>query len=199
MDRGRTPGPRKLAGMLIQLDVDGCVADFVGGCLKVMRGMGFHFTHDDITEWDTSAVLHEEQRPEFWRRVKLHGFCYDLAPIRGGVEAVTTLRGAGHEVRFLTAAMPGADNWREERLRWIDHHIGGGHQSYADRVTFAHDKHEHPGDILVDDKPEHITAWLGTGRPAILIDQPYNRGVALLAPRARDIRHAAEIILARAW
>jgi 5'(3')-deoxyribonucleotidase len=194
--------------MIIQLDCDGVIVDFTGGCLKVMRGMGFHFTHADVQEWDISALLHEEQRPEFWRRVKLEGFCYALEPIPGAIEAVGKLRTEGHEVRFLTSAMPGADAWKAERMDWLKTHLGGWKRGFArwsscwphtDYITFAHDKAAHPGDILIDDKPEHVSAWLATGRPAILVDQPYNRGAGLLAPRARDIGHAAELILARSW
>lgn len=158
--------------LIVQFDVDGVLCDFVGGCLRVMRTLGFEFEPHHVVEWNVAHVLPERARDEFWRRVELPGFCAGLDPYPGARELLESTYDAGHEVRFLTSPMK-TPHWQAERRAWLEQHFAPAFAG-EDPVTFDEHKHAHPGDVLVDDKPEHCEAWASTGRPALLLHRPYN-------------------------
>lgn len=155
--------------MKINLDVDGVLCDFVGGALRVMKGMGYNFEHQDVQEWAIENLLPEEQRPEFLRRCTLKGFCAGLALFPQARDFVFDLLSYGHSVTFLTSPWEGSDHWIPERRAWLFEHFG------SLPVSFAQGKAGYTGDLLIDDRTDHVKAWRRTGRAALLVDQPYNR------------------------
>lgn len=178
--------------MIIQCDVDGVLANFTDGCLAVMREMGFHFEPHHVVQWDIAALLPRDVRNTFWKLLYRPGFCYHLPLYEGAQDAFVQLVKAGHDVRFLTSAGFN-DNlyWESERIGWLQQHFGHFHP-----VNFSDNKHLADGDLLIEDKLETVQAWADTGRPAILVDRPYNQGRC--GPRifrAASTLHAAHIAL----
>lgn len=162
---------------LILLDVDGVLADFVGGALKAV-GDAFdrHFTPEQVTAWDFSSLPHwNDFKDEFWQLTKSPGFCLNLKPFPDAIEGVNKLRQVpGAKVEFLTSPMYDAPFWVFEREAWLQKYFN---VDYHD-IMHVRRKERVPGFMLVDDRQSHVEKWRlahpsGTG---IVWAKPYNEG-----------------------
>lgn len=158
--------------MRVVLDVDGVVADFVGGVLDVFNAICYPpVTRDQVREWEMETLLPEAYRPVFFWHCSQPGFCADLAPLPSAVAAIREMRRRGHDVVFATSPWS-SETWIPERTAWLERHFGAVEIHHVKDKTGVH------GDVFVDDKPEHVIAWhLAHPRAhACLWDAPYNRG-----------------------
>lgn len=173
--------------LLILVDVDGVIADFVQGVLDVVyQETGLLIYPADITEWDflrnLDSILKEKglsnaisYAARIRQRVLQPGFCAGLKPFPEAVETLNKLK-EKCKVTLLTTPFFGNPYWKEERTVWAQKHLG--------RVDVVHirDKSPHWGDVFIDDKPDHVRAWgkrWSTGpvnaSPALLWDTHQNR------------------------
>ena len=100
-------------------------------------------------------------------------FFLELSPIEGAIEALHDLE-TRYEVFICTAPMLENPTCCNDKLEWIDNHLGG---DWTRRTIITKDKTVIDGDILIDDKPV-ITGV--TDEPIwqrIIFDQPYNKNV----------------------
>lgn len=95
------------------------------------------------------------------------------APTEGGLEAITEMKTAGHEVFICTSPMSYYYNCVLEKYQWIESHFGF---DWTKRIILTMDKTIVKGDILIDDKPE-ITGCAMPPWQHVLYDRPYNRNV----------------------
>jgi len=175
--RRRCRASHRRRKMIILLDVDGVLADFVGASLSRLAGrFGRFHTREQITEWDFSSLPgFAEVASDFWESTKEPGFCASIEPYpeaRAGVDLLRAIPGVS--VEFLTSPMHGCPTWTHERDLWLEKHFGAHHHE----VMHVRKKERVRGDILVDDKTDHIDAWSlanPKGIP-ILWAQPYNAG-----------------------
>lgn len=71
----------------------------------------------------------------------------------------------------MTAPLLHCPTWESERREWLRCHFG----FKARDVIFTARKDLVHGDVLIDDKPEHVKEWsLRWGKCAVLWAQPYN-------------------------
>ncbi len=159
----------------ILLDVDGVLCDFVSGYLELVKRVGWlgDFTLADVTDWsfqkalglsndcvrDVEALLFEP------------GFVRGLSSLPGTYEGVAALEKAGHDLVFVTSPWRGHPTWAHERDQWIT-------ERWPDaKIVSTNQKQFIKGDVLIDDKPEHVERWCeehvaGFG---LVWDAPYNR------------------------
>ncbi|MFH1065362.1 MAG: 5'-3'-deoxyribonucleotidase [Nanoarchaeota archaeon] len=132
-------------------------------CIPAEEQKHFYFTQCYPAEY---APLIEEIRIS-------PGLFISLKPIEGGLEAITEMKTAGHEVFICTSPLTYYHNCVLEKYQWIDRHFG---TAWIKRIILTQDKTVVSGDILIDDKPEIH----GTAVPSwehVLYDQPYNRHI----------------------
>lgn len=164
--------------MIYVLDVDGVIADFVGGALEVINELhpaahapDVRFTPDDVTQWEIETLLPEHMRAEFMARCGAPGFCAALKEYPGACAVVHGLRECGHTIVFATSPW-NCPTWIGERTDWLRERFGGDVAIYHVKT-----KTHVYGDVFVDDKPEHVSAWAAAhpNGQALLLDRPYNR------------------------
>ncbi len=174
------------------VDCDGVASNFVAGALANLREIdGSTWQHDDVTDWDFKRQLESltaEQQAAFWKSFCRKGFCADLEPYPGAVEAIGALREVA-DVYFVTADWDESEFWLHERKEWLRRHFGAGKRN---RV-FAYDKFVVRGDALVDDKTSHVVEWQkhNPNGMGILFGQPYNADASIGRWQWPEIVHAA--------
>jgi 5'-nucleotidase len=175
---------------LILVDCDGPLADFSSGFLGLVEEeTGYAFgpaaiDRFDITGCEFFAQLArdvgrplEDLKKAVWSRASRIGFCSSLRPIPYALAALEQLREFA-TVECITSPLASNPTWMTERFEWLCRHMGFRKTS---EVHFVSAKHRVPGEMLVDDKPEHVLEWveasLDAGRRArgVLWDSPYNR------------------------
>ncbi|MFA5887833.1 MAG: 5'-3'-deoxyribonucleotidase [Candidatus Nanoarchaeia archaeon] len=91
----------------------------------------------------------------------------------GGLEAITEMKSAGHEVFICTSPMSHYQNCVLEKYQWVEAHFG---YEWTKRIILTMDKTIIKGDILIDDKPKITGAAMPSWIHA-LYDRSYNRNV----------------------
>lgn len=142
-------------------------------------------TLDDVAlSWawyrDQWGMTHEEFM-DLFRQGVLAGYIFtEGCPTEGSVSAVRRLHDRGHEVVYITdRAIPGVDEWLAFDLTadWLNQH---GFPNPGN-VIITGVKHSVRTDVLLDDKPEHITAAHAAGHPMPLLwARPHNRRAGAL-------------------
>lgn len=148
---------------IVLLDVDGVLADYVGGvCYAAWEKANAVANEKDVTEWsiEDSLQLNEEQRAIVKRAIRAPGFCACLKPIAGSRLAVRTLLDRA-DVYFVTTPTD-SPFWMHERTAWLQDYYGAA----FDKIIFTHEKHLVRGDVIIDDKLSNV---LGTDRAASIL------------------------------
>lgn len=162
------------AQMNILVDMDGVIADFEGGFLKIWQ-----------TQYADKPFIPLEQRTSFYvvdqypddlkdlvRQIFVApNFFRSLEPINGSVSALTEMKEMGHKVFICTSPLTTYRNCVPEKYEWIEFYLG---KEWIKSLILSKDKTIIRGDILIDDRPKVE----GCGIPSwehVLYDQPYNR------------------------
>jgi len=183
-------------------DVDGVLADFLGGICGVLKERGYpDIRRERVVRWDIASCLDVPSKV-IYDIAGCEGFCECLEVLPGAVALVDTLRHHG-DVYFVTSPVWSARTWMFERTRWLREYF----DVKPSEVVHTSAKHLVRGDVLIDDKPETINQWLlaqpGTDPyPArgVVWDQPYNRnppwaeGVRGRVHRVRNWDQTEEVI-----
>jgi 5'(3')-deoxyribonucleotidase len=141
----------------IILDVDGVVADFVGG-------LGIKNQDDYEIAW-TPAHKTLLRSPHFWE---------SLDPIPGAVDVVYRLMDSGYGIVFCSAPWDGCREWHAARGVWLRKHFGDRFEFIAARKQ---GKHLVRGDVFIDDHVGTVRHWQAKnpfGR-GLIYSQPWNK------------------------
>lgn len=165
----------------VLLDCDGVLADYTGQCSRELkRKFGITLDAEDLATWDFSKQLAPVVRAYLEEIQKGAEFWEDIDRIEGADAAVTAIQLSGHEIHVVTSPHFDCIGWAWSRRKWLKRHFG----IKPENVTITQSKFLVGGDVFVDDKPEHVTAWVKerTARDtrkgrAFLVDAPYNQGV----------------------
>lgn len=170
--------------MRILLDVDGVLADFVGSFLRMInrRRLAFSaihkppFTRSDVTDYEIFDCLAKKglETPELykaicWARARQDGFCIDLEPLDGAVEAVTALRAIPSIEIYAVTTPLDSHYWHWEREQWLQQHFEIDRQ----HTIFAHNKSLIRGDVFIDDQMENVMDWQAANPKAYAV--PWDR------------------------
>jgi 5'(3')-deoxyribonucleotidase len=153
------------------LDVDGVLIDFLTPALAIASQIsGKTFTINDLTSWDIFDTVGKEYEEACYNEYKKEGFCYDLKPYPGAVEAIDRLRERA-DLYIVTSPMSGR-NWVHERTEALKKHFNIS----RNRIIFTSVKHLVSGHVFVDDRAEHARRWKAVNQGAAVIwEQPYNK------------------------
>lgn len=156
--------------MRIAIDVDGVLADLVGGLCKRIPGL----TPEQITTFDFSKSLTSAQMEIVDKASHEYGFCASLDWYPGALQMVWRLQTFG-DVYAVTAPWHAA-TWESERRAWLEGAI------HKDKIISCPSKSKPTvcefANVLIEDNLETARQWHTlTGSLAILIDRPWNQGV----------------------
>lgn len=154
---------------LVFFDMDGVLADFVGGSL---RAHGKTLPHA-ACGWDfmTQVGFAGGGDPAFWGPLSNTAFWAALDPLPDGmalfrlVEAMT-----GGRVSILSSGLcPGSADGKRE---WLKRHLPG----YEKKAVFCTVKEQvaAPHKLLIDDHEPNVAAFRDHGGPAVLVPRPWN-------------------------
>jgi 5'(3')-deoxyribonucleotidase len=165
------------------LDVDGVLADFITPALAIMRDMGVgDYTPEDMTDFEMSTLIPEGRRNEFWKRCGEPGWCRNLKPYDGAQDGVKALAKVA-DIYIVTSPLHSGPQWTHEREAWLWEHFG----IPRSRVIHTAAKYTFAGDMLVDDKPEHVEKWSDEHRGVpVLWARPYNERARKLMVRTNS-------------
>jgi 5'(3')-deoxyribonucleotidase len=163
--------------MRLGIDLDGVVADFNAGWIRLHRDeFGSDLRPEMVTTWDG---LHElggfADMRAFWRWARgsdeRPSIFRHLDPYPGAVETLRELDGAGHEIVIVTTKPRWA---RTDTFRWL-----ADHDLPTAEVHMIERKYLVDCDVYLDDSP-HVLPDLVRHRPGALVCRfvrPWNRPV----------------------
>lgn len=142
----------------VLLDVDGVLADFIGGILPIIHSVTDRLvTHDDIDQFDfcKALSLSDEHAAQIKKRIGTeHRIAASLPVCDGAKDGVRRLQEIA-DVYIVTSPWNSHETWTFDREAWLKKHFGilGGN------VIHTSAKHLISGDFLVDDKTSTLVQW----------------------------------------
>lgn len=173
----------------IMLDLDGVLADFVGGCEKL-----FSSDLKELDIWDIPKYIHMSPSA-FWKTIQEEKYFWaELKPYPWARDVVNNcLEFTGGNVSIVTN--PALDpNCAGQKIWWINHYYPG----LAREFFIGPQKHllAKPNHILIDDSEFNCKKFKEYGGKAILFPQKWNN-LDLLGPnepRADYVRKQLETL-----
>lgn len=168
--------------MRIGIDVDGVLADHLGGFLREYRERtGITLAPEDLHTWDVRLPRSDDTLKRLVDdRLAEETFLAQLDPIPDAPAGMRRLARDDHELVIVTHRPP---DTHPTTKAWLDEHD----IPYDD---FVHDVPEQKGtlplDVLVDDYHRTI-ADAPDSVTALLLLQPWNRRYAAIVPPARRL------------
>lgn len=155
--------------MRVLIDIDGICADLLGGFIRVARhNLGMEgLSVEKVTDFDLSTVVPRTVVDSVFSWPQ---FFLSLDPLPGARWAIERIAERGHEVVLITR--PSDPESARDKLEWVENHLGLDHT----RCFIGGDRTMVDADVLIDDRPENVKAWL-RARPqakAATIGWPYN-------------------------
>lgn len=157
---------------VVLFDMDGVLADFVGGALSVHKAV----IPRHQVPWDFMSHIGFSGGgdPAFWRPLENADFWANLRPCADGMEAFGQIeRRVGRDrIGILSSGLcPGSCDGKRA---WLTKHL----PHYARRAIFGTAKEllAAPCKLLIDDHDPNVDAWRGCGGKAVLVPRPWNIG-----------------------
>lgn len=125
---------------VILCDMDGVIADFTAGILKVNHSLTMSHENYDIEEAEVNRIVLKDPR-----------FFQTLPPIEGGVEAVKLLM-EHYEVHFCSTPMEEVPHSYTGKKEWLNHHFA--EKAYKNLIL-THRKDWVLGNYLIDDRTKN--------------------------------------------
>lgn len=125
---------------VILCDMDGVIADFTAGILKINPSLAMtHETYEKEEKDVNDIVLNDNQ------------FFQNLPTIDGGIDAVKKLM-EYYEVHFCSTPMEEVPHSLTGKKEWLNHHFGD--KAYKNLIL-THRKDWVLGDYLIDDRTKN--------------------------------------------
>ncbi len=139
----------------VLLDVDGVIADFTAAALElIFEVTGRRYQPSDVKTWEVfDSIPEPEAQKEVYRILKGAGGCLSIPVYEPALEGVARLRELANIV-VVTSPFKGSPTWAHEREIWLEKHF------QLEHVIHARHKERIHGDLLVDDKSEHVRDWI---------------------------------------
>lgn len=160
----------------ILLDCDGVTADFVDGALAIVHCVtGRRYAPEDVKAFDfcKSLGLSPAERTAVMGSISTAtGFCAGLTPYPDAIDGVRRLRDVA-TIHVVTSPWNSNKTWTYEREAWLACHFGIS----PNHVHHSGEKYLYGGDMFVDDKNDHVAAWIEEhpGKVAVLWRTPHNQ------------------------
>jgi 5'(3')-deoxyribonucleotidase len=170
----------------ILLDMDGVIADFLGGALKVLnrdfnKSMTIEQYATEFGQWGTYDYYGITQE-QFWESIdKTPDFWYRLEPMPWGRDLYKFLKEFG-EVTIVTTPNLHPD-CASQKLKWLNGYLG----IQSNEVFLGARKYLMAGNgILIDDYHKNISSFKEAGGEAILIPSNWNT-IGLTFDKIKDV------------
>jgi 5'(3')-deoxyribonucleotidase len=126
--------------------------------------------------WQSEKYVKPECGEKIYEYLDQPDLFRNLQPLPNALEVLERLH-REYDILIVTSSRTLAFTEKEE---WVERHLPfiGKHN-----LIFAHRKDMICGDVLFDDAPHNLLAFLQTGRTAVAMDYPYNRDVTV--PRVK--------------
>lgn len=138
--------------MIILLDIDGVIADWVTAVLAALKPKGHQTEYHHVTDFDIRYCLPKEVHGDLERLPYQEGFCRKIDMYPGASAYLKALRKRGRVIA-LTKTSRGPF-WKAERHEWLSQ------RGFDDRdivqVDRHEDKYDYPGDVLIEDNPDTL-------------------------------------------
>lgn len=157
--------------MIILVDTDGVIADFVQGYTARWKSKGYPGL-DEWTHWRVERHIPDDHHHLVEPVMCEKGLFRGLPVIPGSQAAIQEMRSDGHKV-LICSTPTAADHCTTEKVAWLREHFGS---EIARNAIFTQDKTIVHGDLLIDDRPE-ITGLIEPRWQRVVFDQVYNRHV----------------------
>ncbi len=153
----------------IIVDMDGILADFIGGLRDSVARYGATIDEEKITDFfkiedGVSRPLPVSIKSLFHQK----GFFRYLPVLPGAQSALKTLSEEGHEV--IIATTPAAPSSAFEKIEWFAEHF-----DFLDQKSLVviHKKHLLRGDVLIDDGTHNAVGFLEANPDAFVTTLAY--------------------------
>lgn len=174
--------------MHLVVDVDGVLADQVPPVLKRLnKKYGLRVSKKQIRQWD-QPIAQTDIKTEIENSLLDPQFVLSMRLIRGARPALIELV-ANHSITIATNREPQMDKFTQQWLQKKDI----PYHRYVN--TRKHGKGAISGDVLIDDYPQNLAAFLATGGLAILFSQPWNEDDHSLEEAHKD----DQLVRAHRW
>lgn len=159
--------------MIILLDVDGVIADFLTPFIALGNKIsGLSLQESDIKDWEVADIFPEQYRKQIVQEAKAQGFCSNILPYPRAIEAVKSLKILG-DIYVVTSPWH-SQTWVYERSEWLNKYFDFDRR----KIIYTSSKYLVRGDILIDDKVDTVEKWIELNPSSIgfIWESPYSRG-----------------------
>lgn len=162
--------------MRIAVDQDQVICKWVERVLEwYNEDYKTNFTRDDIKNyWAMQDILGVQGKPFIRAAMRYPEMYRDLDEVEGAIAGMKSLTDLGYDVVIATAvprsagiAYHGKLEWLRRRMPWFN----------LDNFIAIQRKDLLAADVLIDDGPHNIEAWVKSGRECIIFDAPWNQGI----------------------
>ncbi len=164
----------------IAVDMDGVLLEYNREkVIPALQAAGYDITYEDVTEFAYESLLGPQAGAIALGVINSPDIYDGIDPEPGAMEGLQKLRDLGYRVIIVTHSLP---KMATAKIEWLHRH------GIEDRdIVMMRDKRMVHADVLIDDAVHNVEPWLTTGRPAVLVDKPWNRSWDRpdLAPRAK--------------
>lgn len=155
------------------LDMDGVLADFVGGICKVHNLPSPYLDSSSHGIWDTE-VLWGMSATKFWKPANNLEFWINLSKTEEADALVSLVSGIFGETNVAILSAPSHDpNCIGGKMTWINKY----YPQFQDRLIFGGAKEflAGPGNYLIDDRDRNIDRFVEAGGIGIPVPRLWNR------------------------
>lgn len=155
--------------MIILLDVDGVICNFIDGIIKLHN---WPINHDDVSCWDYHKTFNVSDR-DMWKPTEDGKWWTTLDEYEWAQELVSKLR-SYDEVIFCTS--PNLDSsCPSQKVKWLRDKGFMPHYKNEYQIGKRKELNAKSGAILIDDSDKNVERYRGHGGIAILFPQPWNK------------------------
>ncbi|WP_232463326.1 5' nucleotidase, NT5C type [Tumebacillus avium] len=173
------------------IDMDSVIVDLMSEWFRrYNEEHGDDLTVERIECWQTEKYVKPECGTKIYDYLDAPGLFRGLKPLPHALEVLERLAKV-YDILIVTSSRTFAYTEKEQ---WVEEHLPFIGKS---NLIFAHKKDRIRGDLLFDDAPHNLEAFLATGRPAVAMDYLYNRSVDV--PRVSGWLAFESFLAGRKW
>ena len=153
----------------IGVDTDGVLADMLT-LLQAHYSTLFDVSLPALDNWEIGEHIPKGREREFWETFGETNIHSALKPYRNTYDGLRNLIDVA-DVYIVTSPLSSCRTWASDRERWLHEYFG----IPRSRVIHTSAKYTFAGDMLIDDKPQHVEEWAAEHQNGIpvLWAQPY--------------------------
>lgn len=157
---------------ILCIDMDSVIVDLMGEWYRrYNRDYQDDLTVDRVFSWNAQSYVKVECGEKIYEYLNEPGLFSGLQPLPHAIEVLERL---SERYDIIIVTSPPSPYAYKEKEEWVQRYL-----SFIGRenLIFTHRKDLIQGELLFDDAPHNLQAFLNTGRIAVAMDYPYNRDI----------------------